>query len=462
MSEAIRNKWIVMRYFEEIMTGGNLATIYELMAPDFVFTLPTHPEPYRGPDGFKELVTMLHGCFPDFYIHAEEMVAEGDMVVTRWRGGGTHLGAAIHTVAGDIPANGRHFDIDGMSWHRIQNGLITEVTGHEDTIGMFQQLGITPSPRTTTTPEQNLATARRYFNDLLDQGRFSVMDEIVTDDLQFMLPTQPVLTGKEGLRGYVSYLRSAFADLKFEIVREAADGNRVAIRWRITGTHTGEFNGVVPSGQRVNEYGIDMFEFWNGKIRAIHVVANQFGLTNQMLAHSSARAPLTPEQNNAIAVQFFDSVWNKGDFSVLDTLIAPDADDHSTVGGKVKTEKGSASFRAIVTMFRSAMPDIKLTVEDEIYAEDKVVHRWHLTGTDTGGMMGRPPTGQKLTFNGITTVRMKDGKIVERWANVDELGLLQQLGIAPPPGGREQVTPAHNSAGNGAAANGTVARTVAA
>ncbi len=93
MSE-IQNKYLTLRYFKEIMTDGNLGTIYELLTPDFVFTLPTHPEPYVGPDGFKELVTMLHACFPDFYIHAKDMVASGDMVVTRWRGGGTHLGCS--------------------------------------------------------------------------------------------------------------------------------------------------------------------------------------------------------------------------------------------------------------------------------------------------------------------------------------------------------------------------------
>ncbi|MFN2203211.1 MAG: ester cyclase [Caldilineaceae bacterium] len=142
---------------------------------------------------------------------------------------------------------------------------------------------------------------------------------------------------------------------------------------------------------------------------------------------------LSPEQNNAIAEKFFDSVWNKGDFSVLDSLIAPDADDHSTVGGIPKTEKGSASFRAIVSMFRAAMPDIHLTIDDEVYAGDKVVHRWTLKGTDTGGVMGAPATGKELTFTGTTIVRMEDGKIVERWANVDELGLLQQLGLAPMP-----------------------------
>jgi len=143
----------------------------------------------------------------------------------------------------------------------------------------------------------------------------------------------------------------------------------------------------------------------------------------------------TSEQNNAIAEHFFESVWSKGDFSVLDTLVAPDAVDHSTVGGKAKTEKGSASFRAIVTMFRKAMPDIRLTIEQEVYAGDKVVHRWSLKGTDTGGVMGMPPSGKVLTFTGTTIVRMREGLIVERWANVDELGLLQQLGVVPPPPG---------------------------
>ncbi|HTJ57158.1 MAG TPA: ester cyclase [Devosiaceae bacterium] len=434
MSEQIRNKWIAMRYFKEIMTDGNLGSIYELLAPDFVFTLPTHPEPYHGPDGFKELVTMLHGCFPDFYIHAQDMVASGDMVVTRWRGGGTHLGGPIHTVAGDIPASGRHFDIDGMSWHRIQNGLITEVIGHEDTIGMFQQLGIAPSPRNVTQPEQNVALARRFFDELLNQGRFSSMDEIVTEDFQFTLPTISALSGKEALRGYVSFLRQAFAELKFEVVRELASDNKVAMRWRITGKHVGEFNNAPPSGNHVDEFGIDFFEFWGGKIKAVHVVANQFGLTNQITAHPPK--PLAPEENNAVAVKFFDAVWSKGDFSVLDTLVAPDAVDHSTVGGKVKSEKGSGSFRAIVSMFRGAMPDIKLTIEDEIFAGDKVVHRWRLAGTNTGSLMGVPPTGKPVTFSGITTVRMRDGKIVERWTNVDELGVLQQLGVAPPPQAR--------------------------
>ena len=63
----------------------------------------------------------------------------------------------------------------------------------------------------------------------------------------------------------------------------------------------------------------------------------------------------TPEQNNAIAVEFFDTAWNKGE--IRTDLLHPEAVDHSAVGGEKKTETGAESFKKIVTMFRSAMPD---------------------------------------------------------------------------------------------------------
>lgn len=143
---------------------------------------------------------------------------------------------------------------------------------------------------------------------------------------------------------------------------------------------------------------------------------------------------LSPVENNEVCLTFFHSAWNTG--VVLEDLLASDAIDHSFVGGKTKSEPGSESFKQIVGMFRHAMPDIQITILDEIFAADKVVHRWSLTGTDAGGVMGMPASGKSLTFTGTTTVRMNDeGKIAERWANVDELGLLQQLGIVPPPPG---------------------------
>lgn len=282
---AIQNKYLAMRYFKEIMTDGNLATIYEILAPEFIFTLPTHPEPYRGPDGFKDLVTMLHSCFPDFYIRPVDMVAADDSVVTRWRGGGTHLGAAIKTVAGDIPASGRTFEIDGMSWQRMENGKIVETLGNEDTVGMFNQLGIIPSPMNATTPEQNRTTAHRYFDEVMNQGKLEVINEIMTPDFQFIIPTQPApIAGFENMSGFVTYLRTAFPDIKFSVEREIATDNKVAMRWTITGTHQGEFLGMPATGNKISDYGVDIFTFEGGKIKTVHVNENDFGLFQQLQA----------------------------------------------------------------------------------------------------------------------------------------------------------------------------------
>ncbi|HLI50289.1 MAG TPA: ester cyclase [Thermomicrobiaceae bacterium] len=139
----------------------------------------------------------------------------------------------------------------------------------------------------------------------------------------------------------------------------------------------------------------------------------------------------TPEENNQIAKDFFETAWNYGDFSVLDKYLTPDSMDYSTLHGH--PEQGSDSFRQIISMFRAGFPDIHLTIEDEIYTGDKVVHRWVLSGTHSEPFMGMPATGKQVAFNGMTIVEMHDGKIAGRWSIPDMMGLMTQLGAVPPP-----------------------------
>jgi len=278
------NKVVARRYFTEIMNMGNMDTLYELLAPDFVFTLPTHPEPYHGPDGFKELVSMLHTAFPDFYIHVQDMVASQDTVVTRWRGGGTHVGGPLHTVKGDIPPSGRKFEIDGMTWHRIVDGKIVESLANEDTVGLLLQLGVIPSPpQEEPSPKENLAAVRRYFEEVMSRGKLEVIEEIMDPNIAFIIPTQPEpIRGHEGFTGFVQYLRNAFPDIKFTVEREMVEGNKVAARWKITGTHEGEFLGAAPTHAHVEDYGIDIFTMSKGKILTVHVNENDLGLMIQL------------------------------------------------------------------------------------------------------------------------------------------------------------------------------------
>jgi predicted ester cyclase len=85
-------------------------------------------------------------------------------------------------------------------------------------------------------------------------------------------------------------------------------------------------------------------------------------------------------------------------------------------------------------MYRTAFPDVHITVDDVITADDKVVLRWHSEGTHRGKLAGLAPTGARGTVTGIGIDRWKDGKVVEAWTEWDNLGLARQLGAAPPEG----------------------------
>jgi steroid delta-isomerase-like uncharacterized protein len=282
MSE--QNKAIARRYYDEIMNGANLDTIDELLSPDFMFTIPTHPEPYHGPEGFKQLVTMLHGAFPDVHLTIEHLIAEGDTVVGHWTGSGTHKGV-LHTVMGDLSGSGKQFVIDGMSWLRIVDGKIVESLANEDTLGLLQQIGVLPSNSVpiSTSPEENKAIVARYFNEILNQGKLEVIDEIMSPNFAFRIPTLPEpVRGPEGMKQFVTGLRNGFPDIHFTVEREAAERDKVASRWRIVGTHKGEFLGIPPTGNRVEDQGVDIFRIADGKIAEIWVNENDLGLMQQL------------------------------------------------------------------------------------------------------------------------------------------------------------------------------------
>jgi predicted SnoaL-like aldol condensation-catalyzing enzyme len=86
------NKALARRVLEEMFNKGNLEVADELLAPDYVDHDPAMPEDVRGPEGFKEYVRAYRSAFSDIHIRIEEQIAEGDKVVTRWTGTGTHDG----------------------------------------------------------------------------------------------------------------------------------------------------------------------------------------------------------------------------------------------------------------------------------------------------------------------------------------------------------------------------------
>jgi steroid delta-isomerase-like uncharacterized protein len=141
---------------------------------------------------------------------------------------------------------------------------------------------------------------------------------------------------------------------------------------------------------------------------------------------------MSTEANKAIVVQLYEEIFNKGDLDLADKLVASNAVNHDPQQPP-DVPSGPQGLKATVTMLRSAFPDDHHTIEDLVAEGDKVVVRTTLTGTHQGSFLGLAPTGKHITNTSIHIFRIASGKIVEVWANRDDLGVLQQLGAIPAP-----------------------------
>jgi len=141
---------------------------------------------------------------------------------------------------------------------------------------------------------------------------------------------------------------------------------------------------------------------------------------------------MSTEQNKALFRRFVDEVFNHGNMSVIDELVAPDFVEHEELPPGIPQDlEGS---KQLATMLRSAFPDLEATIHDIIAEGDKVAVRMTWTGTQQGEFMGIPPTGKSVSIGVFDIVRVAGGKLVEHWGQMDNMGMMQQLGVIPAPG----------------------------
>jgi steroid delta-isomerase-like uncharacterized protein len=129
--------------------------------------------------------------------------------------------------------------------------------------------------------------------------------------------------------------------------------------------------------------------------------------------------------NKAVIERLVEDVWNRADYDEVDRLVAGEYVGHPS--GVVGTE----AYKRFYIDLRNASPDIAFTIEDQVAEGDKVVTRWTARGTHLGAYAGIPPSGRGFSFEGTSTHRVAGGQVVECWTNMDEFGLLQQIGAVP-------------------------------
>ena len=137
---------------------------------------------------------------------------------------------------------------------------------------------------------------------------------------------------------------------------------------------------------------------------------------------------MTTEENTALARRLYTEVISRGNLAAADELVSADFVEHNVL----PVPPGRESFKHFVAMLHTAFADLDFTIEDLISEGDKVVVRGTVRGTHRGPFRGIAPTGKPVHWTAMHILRVRDGKLTERWVEVDMLGLLQQLGAVPP------------------------------
>jgi steroid delta-isomerase-like uncharacterized protein len=135
------------------------------------------------------------------------------------------------------------------------------------------------------------------------------------------------------------------------------------------------------------------------------------------------------DANKVVARRLADEVFGAGNMKTFDEIIADDYVNHHMPVPDVPGTK--AGFRQIVDATRQAFPDVHVNVMDVVAEDDFVVFHDTVRATSRGEFFGVPANGKRLEWTEIHFLRIRNGRIVEHWANFDQLGILQQLGAIP-------------------------------
>jgi steroid delta-isomerase-like uncharacterized protein len=201
-----QNKILIRRWLGEVFSRGDLAKVEELFTQNYVLHDPSFPHDVHGPEGIKRYVTAYRGAFPNLEVDVEDQLAEEDKVVTRWTVRGTHSGEFL-----GLAPTGNVVTVSGIEFDLIAGGRIDEAW-----------VGYHPFA-------EQMPTAHH-----VGQG--------------------------------LATMREAFSDLRMAEADSIKEGDKLAFRWLLSGTHKGEIMGVTGTGRRVEAMGMDIVRVAEGKI----------------------------------------------------------------------------------------------------------------------------------------------------------------------------------------------------
>ena len=139
-------------------------------------------------------------------------------------------------------------------------------------------------------------------------------------------------------------------------------------------------------------------------------------------------------KKNKELVRLYFETFFAGDIEIYDQILSPTFYVcHLRDRGKPvpDEQRGAEPFKRGLPLFRSAFSEGRITIDEMIVAEDRVVVCWTLAGVQQGTFLGMAPTGKLIRYSGVNGFRIEENKLVECWDIQDSLSLFQQLGILP-------------------------------
>lgn len=262
----------------------------------------------------------------------------------------------------------------------------------------------------------------------IDGGDFATLDKLIAGDLLATAPFAPQPLNKEAWMGVGQGFKTAFPDMKHEVLECIESGNKVVIRGVFKGKNDGPMMGNPATGNYVNTPFTTVFELNNAwQIRIIDVKFDMKFFENQLMAglpNPAAAAEATVRGILAAA--------DAGDTEKLTSFFKADA-VHYFSG----QPNSMADFKKRVAAFKTGFPDVRRELK-VLYAGNGIVtvQGW-LTGTHNGVFMGRAATGKKVRVSALGYYKLDAaGKVTEAWVEMDTAALQGQLNGDPLTGGK--------------------------
>lgn len=260
------------------------------------------------------------------------------------------------------------------------------------------------------TPEEHKVIVRRWVKEVFNEHKLDQVEELKVHNYIDWNPYPGQDMALGGFKAVLVSFFEAFPDFRYDVEEELAEGDMLVCIGTWSGTHTGSFMGIPPSGKRMAAKRIDIVRFSGEKMTERWGTGNELK-TMQMMGFYPPMPPIPNRDDPKVVVRcLIEEVFSKGNWAAIEELVDDSAVEHS---------KDALT----LMLLSSAISGARVSIDELVAEGDKVTALLTFSGVHSGEVMKRSPTGQEVSVHKTITFRVSGGKVIESWADFD-LGAL--------------------------------------